>query len=121
VIKIVDEISSEIGYDGEVLQPIHSTHNNMVRFESDIDRGFENVVSTIKKLREYALGSSSQQIPPFCFTVREIPFHTQREMGRVGAPAEIGPAASSSVEQTQFGDRQAYLVNDNRTSSRGAG
>lgn len=57
--KIVDEVSSTINYDKEVLQPIQSTHQDMIRFESDNDEGFENVVGTLRKLRKHALQSSS--------------------------------------------------------------
>lgn len=57
--KIVDEASSTIGCDNEVLQPIQSTHQEMVRFESENDKGFENVVGKFRSLRKYALESLS--------------------------------------------------------------
>ena len=57
--KVVDEVSSTIGYDKEVLQPIQSTHQDMVRFESENEEGFENVVGKLKKLKKHALQSSS--------------------------------------------------------------
>ena len=47
--KIVDEASSKLGVEGEVLIPIDATHRRICKFQSETDPLFLPVLAQIKR------------------------------------------------------------------------